>query len=1031
MSKNFNFFIYGGRCCLYKASAVLIGALLAGGVIPVQAGAKTGFTTVTKIINIDITGKVVDSKGQTIPGATITEKNTGNSVAADANGNFKLNVKSSSATLVVSSVGYLTQEVTVGNRTNITVTLKDGTTNLNDVIVVGYGAQKRIDVTGAVSHIDEKTLREVPVTNPQQLLQGRVAGLVVTQSSNKPGAEPSVLLRGHRSIKAGNNPLYVIDGIPTNDGLNDINPNDIVSVDVLKDASATAIYGSRGANGVIIITTARGKERADGLPDVHYDSYAGITKISRYIHNLNGPQYVEFRREAARSLPAPNTYNDADPVAADAKIFSTYELAAIAAGQYTDWQRDVTQQGFQQNHDLSVLGATKTTRYNISLGYYYDKGYIKTQDYTRYNLRVNLDQDISKRVKLGVSMLGSYAERNNAGLNPIPAAVGQIPIGTPYDANGNLAPYPTGDPLMYNPLFDYVDNNVINLEKRTRLLSSFYAQAEVLDGLKLRVNFGPDISNSRTGSFSSQFSSTNTGTTLPTAGTANEYIFNYTLENILSYDKSFGKHKIGFTGLYSIQQRVNETGSAKVKDLPVATTTYNNLGSGTMTTITSGYSRFDILSYMGRINYNYDSRFLLTLTARADGSSVFSPGNKWGYFPSAAFSYNMINEDYIKKYNFISNLKLRTSYGRTGNTAVDPYGTLAVLGRTYYDFNDVAALGYYPNSIPNPNLKWETTEAYNVGVDFGFFNDRITGSIEAYRSNTFDLLLGFALPQSTGFSAVTSNVGNTRNRGIELSLSTRNIVAKGKGGFDWTTDLTGAFNKEEIVSLTSGKVDDIGSSLFIGAPVSVNYDYRKIGIWQLGETQATQYGSSIGQIRVADQNGNGKIDPDDRSILGSPTPKYTFGINNRFSFKGVDLGVFMQGVAISQIVSTFHTAPGQNTIAFGGRYNVVSSDYWTPKNPTNAYPRPISGTSGNPGVVFGSTLKYFDGSYLRIRNVDLGYTFPTELVKKIGAKSVRLYADVTNPYIFSSYVHQNYGTDPEITDSPATSTYLLGLNVRF
>jgi TonB-linked SusC/RagA family outer membrane protein len=1029
MYKNFNFFIYGRRRCIYKTIFVLTGIVLLGSVLPVQTNAATAKTIITAI-DIDVAGKVLDDKGQTIPGATITEKGTKNSVAADVNGSFKISVKSNSAILVVSSVGYITQEVTVGNQTSFTITLKDNATNLNDVIVVGYGAQKRIDVTGAVSHIDEKTLREVPVTNAQQLLQGRVAGLVVQQNSNKPGAEPSVLLRGHRSITAGNNPLYVIDGIPTTDGFNDINPNDIVSMDVLKDASSTAIYGSRGANGVIIITTARGKERKDGQPDVHYDSYFGITKINRYIHNLTGPQYVEFKRDSYRSLPAPNTYNDADPAGSDAKIFTSYELAAIAKGEFTDWQRNVTRRGTQQNHDVSILGASKTTKYNISLGYYQDKGYILTQDYTRYNLRVNLDQDIGTRVKLGVSMLGSYAERNNAGLNPIAAAVVQIPIGTPYEASGALAKFPTGDPLMYNPLFDFVDNNSIQLEKRTRVLTSFYAQAEILEGLKLRVNFGPDLSNSRTGTFKSQNSGSNQGTTLPTAGTSNEYIFSYTLENILSYDKTIGKHKIGFTGLYSIQQRVNENGSASVKDLPVASTTYTNLASGTLLSATSNYSRFDILSYMGRINYNYDSRFLLTFTARADGSSVFSPGNKWGFFPSAAFAYNMINEDYIKNLSFITNLKLRTSYGRTGNTAVDPYGTLAVLGRTYYDFNDVAALGYYPNSIANPNLKWETTEAYNIGLDFGILNNRISGSIEAYRSNTFDLLLGFALPQSTGFGQVTSNVGNTRNRGIELSLSTRNIVSKNRG-FEWTTDITGAFNKEEIVSLTAGKVDDIGSGRFIGAPVNVNFDYTKTGIWQLGETQATQYGSSIGQIKVADLNGNGKIDPEDRSILGSPTPKYTFGFNNRFSFKNFDLGILMQGVTGNQITSVFHTAPGQNSIAFGGRYNVVSSDYWTPTNPTNAYPRPISGTSGNPGVVFGSTLRYFNGSYLRIRNVDFGYTLPTAWVKRIGGKSIRIYADVTNPYIFSSYVHKYYGTDPEITDSPSTINYLLGLNVRF
>lgn len=983
--------------------------------------------------NIDklVTGKVVDEKGEPLPGVTVREKGEKTGVQTDVNGAYKLTVKNSNAILVFTFIGYTAQEVPVGDRSVVNLTLKAGNVSLTDVVVVGYGIQRRSDVTGAISSIKEKALREVPVTNLQQLVQGRVAGVTVTQGSNKPGAQPSILLRGHRSILASNTPLYVIDGIPTTDGLNDINPNDIVSMDVLKDASATAIYGSRGANGVIIITTARGSQR-EGQPEVRYNAYAGVTAINRYIHNLTGPEYVEFRRDSYRSLPSTsaNYYDDAYPDSSDAKIFSAGELASIAAGQYTDWQRELTQNGFQQNHELSVLGGSKTSRYNISLGYFKDKGYIKTQGYTRYNLRANLDQDIGKRVKMGISMLGSYSETNNAGLNPIPAAVVQIPIGSAYDENGELLKFPTGDALMYNPLFDYVDNNYIQLEKRTRILGSLYAQAEIFDGLKLRVNFGPDISNSRTGNFRSQNSVANGGTILPTASTANDYIFNYTLENILSYDKLFGKHKIGFTGLYSIQERLNENGSTNVKDLPVASVTYNNLSAGTFTATTSNYTRFDILSYMGRLNYGYDDKFLLTLTMRADGSSVFAPGNKWGYFPSAAVAYNLINEDFIKRYDFITNLKLRASWGRTGNTAVLPYSTLAVLGRTYYDFNDNTALGYYPTTIANPSLKWETTQSFNVGLDFGFLRDRITGSVEAYRSNTYDLLLGFALPRSTGFDNVTSNVGNTLNRGIELTLSTRNIVS-GNKGFEWSSGLTAAFNKEQITSLTAGKVDDIGSGRFIGAPIDVFFDYKKIGIWQLGETEAAQYGSSIGQIKVADLNNNGKIDPDDRSILGSPTPKYTFGLNNRFTFKNFDLTVLMQGVYGNLLASTFHTAPGQNSSAFGGRYNVISSDYWTPKNPTNAYPQPLTGTSGNPGVVFGSTMKYFNGSYLRIRNASFGYSFSPDLIKKIGAQSLRLYFNVTNPYIFSSYVHKYYGTDPEITDSPSTINYLLGLNVRF
>lgn len=976
------------------------------------------------LIPKEVTGKVTDEKGVTLSGVTITEKGAGNSTQTAKDGSFKIKVADDSSILVFTFVGYSTQEVQVASKSQLTVTLKASIAALDDIVVVGYGTRRRKDVTGAISSIDEKTLREVPVTNAQQLLQGRVAGVYVTQNSNKPGAEPSVLLRGHRSITASNDPLYVIDGIPTNDGFNDINPNDIVSMDVLKDASATAIYGSRGANGVIIITTARGKLTANGQPEVRYNAYAGETVINRYIHVLSGPEYVEFRREANRAI---NNYNDADPVASDAKIFSALELDAIAKNQYTDWQRAITQHGFQQNHELSVLGASATTKYNVSLGYYQDKGYIKLQDLTRYNLRVNLDQKIGSRINMGLSMLGSYSLRNGASFNPIAATVVINPIGSPYDANGKIISNPTNDPLMYNPLSDFIPGNVLRHEIRTRLLASLYAEVEVVKNLKYRVNFGPDLSNNRTGNFDASNSIARQGQ-LPSASTSNEYVFSYTLENILDYNQSFGKHRIGVTGLYSIQERVRETGAAAAENLPVETITYQNLGAaGLLSSIGSSYSRSDILSYMGRINYAYDSRYLFTVTARSDGSSVFAPGHKWGFFPSAAFAWNVSNEKFMSHVTALTNLKLRLGYGRTGNTALSPYGTLLVLGRSYYDFNDVPAQGFYQSSIPNPNLKWETTEAYNVGVDFGILNNRLTGAVEGYRSRTYDLLLPYVLPNSTGFSSVVTNIGSTQNTGVELTLSSKNIVGR---NFQWSTDVTTAYNREKILELSLGKVDDVGNARFIGQQLQVYYDYQKVGIWQKGEADAAKYSSSIGQIKVADRSGNGKIGPEDRMIIGSPTPKWTFGFNNRFNYKSFDVGIFIVGVSGNTITSAFHSTPN-NSIAFGGRYNVVSADYWTPNNPTNAYPRPISGTSGNPGVVFGSTLKYFDGSFLRVRNINFGYNLPKQLISRIKAQSIRVYFNITNPYIFSSYVHKNNGTDPEITDAPSTVNYMLGVNVKF
>lgn len=975
----------------------------------------------------NVSGKVTDPSGVPLPGVSVVVKGTSQGTITDVNGIYSLSNITSEATLVFSFVGMKMEEIKTGGQSAINVTMEEESIGIEEVVAVGYGTLKRSDITGAMSSVNTKTLKTVPVTNAQQILQGRAAGVYVTQTSNKPGSEPSVLIRGRRSIHAGNEPLYVIDGMPLSGGFNDISPNDIESMQVLKDASATAIYGSRGANGVIIITTKRGKT---GSPaSLSYNSYFGVTRVTRHADVMTGEEFVEFKRDANRTT---GVYNDADPQASDAKIFETGELDAIANSRFTPWHELITREGFTQNHELNILGGSKTTRYNISFNYFDDKGYFKGQDYTRYNTRVNLDQDISPRVKIGLSILGSFSERNGGGVNPYMAAVVQTPLGSAYDENGNIKEFPTGDALMYNPLANFEKDAIINLEKRFRLLTSMYGEAELSKGLKFRVNFGPDLINSRTGNFAASKTTTNQGA-LPSANSSESFVFSYTLENILTYDKLLGnKHKINFTGLYSIQDRTLESSNIGVKDLPVESVEYYNMGAArTITGVGSNYEKWTILSYMGRLNYSFDNRFLLTLTGRADGSSRFAPGHKWGFFPSAALAYNIGNEEYMKNISWLSNLKVRTSYGVTGNTGIDPYQTQGLLNPTSYDFNGVAAFGRYPGTIRNEKLRWESTASLNAGIDFGFLDNRIAGSLEGYRSTTTDLLLPRLLPNSTGFSGVTTNVGSTRNTGFELTLSARNVVSNKRNGFEWTSDLILANNREEILELSQGKVDDVGNARFIGQPISVVFDYEKIGIWQLGEEAlAKQFSSSVGQIKIADRNLNGKIDPDDRMILGTTVPKWTYGFNNYLSYKGFDLSVFLVARTGNLISSVFHKVPN-NSIALGGRYNGLDVDYWTPTNPTNAYPRPINGQSGSPGAVFGSTMQWFDGSFLRVRNINLGYNIPSGIAQKIKAQDIRVYVNVTNPYIFSSYVRKHNGIDPEVNDNPATVNCLFGLNVKF
>jgi TonB-linked SusC/RagA family outer membrane protein len=1000
---------------------------------PVLSGKSP--TTKPNAARLVVTGKVVDgSNGEALPGVNVLVEGTTTGTTTNAEGNYSIDVPGAEATLVFSYVGYVLQKVVVGGKSQIDIRLEADPRKLDEVIVVGYGSQKKGDITGAISSIPTKALKEIPVTNAPQMLQGRAAGVYVLTTGNKPGSGVSVQIRGRRSFSAGNDPLYVVDGIPISGGLNDINPGDIDAIDILKDASATAIYGSRGANGVIIITTKRGKS---GKPVVSYNGYVGASRIYKYADLMNGAQFAEYKRESRRAVINPATgkplYDDTNPNA-DAGLFEPIELESIAQSRSTDWQRLIIKNGSMQNHELGVSGGTDNTKYNLAVGYFNDDGIIAGQNFKRYTSRLNLDQNIGQRFKIGTSSLGSYSERNGEDVNPYGqspdfGAIGENPLGKPYDDNGQLIFLPTSDGLRSNPLSELVPGAVINKRKTFRLLSNLFAEAEIIDGLRFRVNFATDLIKNKKGDFRGRYTNVRRLGD-PSASSGDDFTLSYTWENILTYKKQLGqKHSLDFTGLYSLQTQQFESSAVSVVGLPVETFEYYNLGAAsTISSAASTYEKWSILSYMARINYAYDNRFLLTLTARADGSSKFAEGKKWGYFPSAALAWNIANEPFMKGNQLFTALKLRVSYGSTGNQGILPYQTSGLLTRTQYDFDGTAAFGYRPSSIRNSDLRWETTNTFNAGIDFGILNNRITGALEVYQSKTTDLLLPKLLPITSGFTSIISNVGSKRNQGVEFSVSTLNITSQQPGGFEWSTDLNLFTNREEIVELSQGKVDDVGNLRFIGQPAVVYYDFVKEGIWQSGEeSQAKQYGSLVGGIKVKDVNGNGVIDPNDRQILGSDVPKLIGGMTHRFGYKNFDLSILTFARFGSMIQSPFH---GLNIRYLSGRTNQYNVDYWTKNNPTNAYPQPNVNLES---PIYGSTLSYFDGSFVKIRNINLGYTIPAKVAGKLKMQSLRLYISAQNPFVFSEYTSKYNGIDPEFptTSTPPVRTFLAGVNLKF
>ncbi|WP_139923179.1 TonB-dependent receptor [Hymenobacter sp. DG01] len=1038
---------------MLAAGLPLTGALLA----PTQVQAQTART---------ITGRVTDqATGEGIPGVTVLVKGTSAGASTGTDGSFTVQAPAQGNTLVFSAIGYVSVERPIGSNTTFNVTLSTDAKALNEVVVVGYGVQKKSQVTGAISSVDEQSLRDVPVANVGQALQGRAAGVNISSSSNTPGQNPVIRIRGNRSFSGSNDPLLVVDGVPYDGSLNDLNPDDIVSLEVLKDASSTAIYGARGANGVILISTRRGK---NGPTRVTYSGYYGV-KQAREFDLQNGQEFYDFRLRAYRARNP--TF---DPVATPT-FLTQGERDNLAAGRFTDYQDLLIQKGRLQNHALGMSGGNEQTQYSASLGYYDETGVVPVQQFQRFSLRGTLDQQIGKRVKIGFNTLNTYIQQDDPNLNIINSILTGSPLASPYDANGLPILFPNTDTALPNPLTYYVEDAHKEQNRRLRSFNSLYGQVNILKGLDYRLNVGLDFRSETGGNFFATGTPAR-GTGVNQAGRSGNTASNILLENLLLYNRTFAdKHDVNFTGLYSIQDFRTDNFSATVQDLPTNYQLYNNLGAGKPVTSTSGFSRWDIISYMGRLNYAFDNRYSATVTMRVDGSSRLSPGNKYKAFPSAAVAWNIANEGFIQDQSWVSGLKLRASIGRVGSTAINPYQTLGSLntglGNGNYTYGSTGAVGVVPGSIPNNDLGWEYTTTTNFGLDFGFFDNRVSGSVELYQQRTSDLLLPFALPGSSGYTSVLVNAGKTQNRGLEITLSTINMRTGGDRGFEWITDWNFTVNREKVLDLNrynenGDPIDDLANQRFIGQPLYVIYDYKKTGIWQLGEeSQAARYGTLPGQIKFEDVNNDGRIDAADRQIIGSRQPKFEAGLTNRFKYKGFDLTAVALTRVGATIVDPLLFGPSYFT-TFDGRRNQINLDYWTPQNPTNNFPQPVQGIGDYQ--TDSRVLGYVSGTFVKVRSIDLGYALPSSLFSKVKMSTARIYVQVQNPFIWSpvDVYKKNKAIDPdalsyssrfnnanssqggiEFTDGnpsngnagvagrgvsyPATRAFIVGLNLGF
>ncbi len=967
-----------------------------------------------------VTGRVSDSEGELI-GATVLEKGTSNGVITDFDGNFTIDVKPG-ATLVVSYVGYVTQEVKVGNQSNLNIVLEAEGGNLNEVVVIGYGTQRREAVTGSVANVNGEKLNQIAATNAAQALQGRVAGVLMTQTSSKPGEEMQIRIRGQRSLSASNDPLIVLDGIPFMGQLSDINPADIKSMDILKDASATAIYGSRGANGVIIITTAKGYQGAPAK--VSYNGYVSFKKVFHKYPMMDGPTFSEFRKYAGLYQ---NSLDEND-------------------NTNTDWQDLYYQTGVSHNHDVSVAGGTNGGSYSFGAGYYHDESVVPTEGYDRISIRGNFDQMVGKWFRFGLSTNNSY--RKNQGVNDMYGVLSKSPLASPYDENGNLKRYvslPADDQSVVTKETVKRDKNVwLNENKGIGSYNTLFGELKCpwVEGLSYRINIGLNYRSSKSGNFTGTGVNNKDQNAINGGGISENQTYNWAVENLVTYDRIFAeKHNLNIVGMYSAEQTTYESTGASAQGIPADYFQYYALDKATGQANLTGYNYWQsgLISWMGRVMYSYDNKYMASVALRSDASSRLAKGHQWHTYPAVSAGWNISRESFMEPITWVDNLKLRIGYGETSNQSINPYSTLGGLAVRNYNFGSTYNAGYYVNALPNPELGWEFSKTWNFGLDFSLFRGRLNGSFEYYIQKTNDILLDVSLPSTSGVSSYTGNIGNTENKGFEFTLN--GIIIDNKNGWNWEAGINLYANRNKLTKLT-GALDedgkpapDEGNRWFPGHPIDVIYDYEYVGLWQAGEEAAMNIlepGGNVGMIKVkytGDYDANGlptrQIGAEDRQIM-SMEPDLIGGFNTTVGYKNFDLTVIGAFQIGGKLISAIHSANGYLNM-LTGRRGQLDVDYWTENNTGAKYPKP-GGIQSGDNPKYGSTLGYFDAGYLKVRAITLGYNFDKlKAVKDLGISRLRLYATIQNPFVLFSPFNNESGLDPE-TNSYATQNTAVGID---
>lgn len=971
-----------------------------------------------------VTGRVTDESGDPLPGVNVLIKGTTIGTTTDAGGRYAIDVPDQDAVLVFSFIGYVTQEVVVGNQTMIDLTLAADVKALEEVVVVGYGTVKKSDLTGAVASINSDAIARTNPVQAARALQGQVAGVNVNKINSRPGSDYTIDIRGIHSISYSSEPLVVIDGV-MGGRLSSLNPSDIETIDVLKDASATAIYGARGANGVILVTTKKGRAERTR---VTYDAYVGM-KIPNFLPDMMTAQ--EFY----------HAYNDvviAENPSASPKWTAT-ELRNVQEGRTVDWVDEVTDPSPQTSHVIALSGGNENTTHYFSAGYLNENGNLLNTGYKRYNLKGSIDSKLGNMVRAGFNTYYTNSTLNLGSNETLRGAYRVRPTGSIYfkdlvnpsetndkDVNGYAFWMGIKDTQIQNPILEVAADNYQDETRVSSFLGNAYVELIPVKGLSVRSSFSASAYNARRGEFRGQDSKARLNK-LPIASVTNNVNGSYTWDNILTYKLKSDQHEWNVTaGQSAFYERFETYGSA-VENLPYNSGWYALNTAPIINGVNSSLIERSILSYMGRVNYIFRDKYLLTITGRYDGSSVLAEGNKWAFFPSAALAWRMGDEAFIKDMNLFSDLKLRVSYGRVGNDVVSPYSTQAYLTQTAYDFDGNAAFGYAPKNIGNADLRWENSEEFNFGLNMGFLNNRILVDAEFYNKVTNDLIQEVALPTSMGFGTVTANVGKLLNRGLEITINSVNLE---KGGLRWTSNINFSTNHNEILELYGGTITrDIANRLFVGESLRSHYYYKFAGIWQLDEEeQAKTFGQVPGSVKVVDQNGDGKIssaaNEDDRVVLGNELPDWLGGITNNFYYKNWDLSFFVytrQGVMFrnAMLSGTFGEL-GSN------RYNRLNLNYWTKTNPTNDY---FGVWQPNP---YREAIQYKNANFWRVQYITLGYTLPSRLLDRLHIDNLRFYVKADNPLLFTA--EKNIWMDPEFNsgtyqDDVPFSTVMFGLNL--